>query len=128
MLHAAKSPSSISWMERLIRRGCPLVRVSTANPSKGVRRVAAPERLDALERLRDDDGDGDMGEANEADLNSQRSTRGRPANVEDFRREHEQRQNLDLRLHNFTKSATAFISVAPEGHAVESEFSLGEDI
>ena len=39
-------------------------------------------------------------EANEAVNKRRKYAPGQRENVEDFRREHEQRQNLDLRLHN----------------------------
>ena len=56
-------------------------------------------------------------EANEAVNKRRKYAPGQRENVEDFRREHEQRQNLDLRLHNFTMHNLGMKSVAPEGRS-----------
>ena len=68
-------------------------------------------------------------EANEAVNKRRKYAPGQRENVEDFRREHEQRQNLDLRLHNFTMRNWGMKSVAPEGRSdALLSVSLGEDI
>ena len=68
-------------------------------------------------------------EANEAVNKRRKYAPGQRENVEDFRREHEQRQNLDLRLHNFTMHNWGMKSVAPEGRSdALISVSLGEDI
>ena len=68
-------------------------------------------------------------EANEAVNKRRKYAPGQRENVEDFRREHEQRQNLDLRLHNFTMHNWGMKCVAPEGRSdALISVSLGEDI